>query len=148
MNEQLRAHVTRVGFDLQISRTAIAVLVYLNLLHQDKVGERSVVRYQYSTWQSRYIDQNWIVGFNGLQKRGLLTHHFSPYKHYHGKNLVECPAHDPRNLKDFYTITKAGQAVIVLLKEAGLYEEYAKAIIPAYQKREVDTKKYGSRVRI
>lgn len=141
MNEQLRAHVTRVGFDLQIAKTQIACLVYLNLLIEDKVGERQAVRYQYINWQSRYVDSNWVPAMSGLHKRGLTNHKWTPYKHYHpGKGIVECPSHDPRNLKDFYSITKAGYAVIVLLKEAGLYEEYAKAIIPAYPKELVRAK--------
>lgn len=112
MNDLLRDHVTRVGFDLSLGRTHVAGLVYLNE----------------SLAQRRYIPSNRVVsptarrafacfasGISGCISRGLVLHHYREDKRDDG-------------LKWHYTITRAGKLVIDLLKETGLYQEYADAL--------------------
>ncbi len=110
-NEALRAHVTRVGFDLTLGRTHIAALVYLN-----ESNERGT-----------YINTNkvsgpfgrafshFISGIRGCEDRGLTFHSYDP-------------AQKDTHTGNHYTITRAGELVIELLRESGLYAEYAGAL--------------------
>lgn len=112
VNEALRSHVTRVGFDLTLGKTHIAALVYLN--------ESIKQRRQFDT-RPRFGAPRafgfFASGARGLGERGLVVHHFKP---------------DVRNkgLGPHYTITKAGKLVVDLLKEAGIYQEYADSLQP------------------
>lgn len=107
MNERLRQHVTRVGFDLTLGKTHIAALVYLDYCIRHRVYLRTA---------SHTPFQWFATGARGLEERGLLVHHYEPREQR------------PKNAKDHlgrhYTITPAGKLVIGLLKEAGIWQEY------------------------
>lgn len=112
VNDALRDHVTRVGFDLSLGKTHVAALVYLDqCIKQDRYipankAESPAFRRMFSWFSS---------GIRGCCDRGLVVHHWSPGD----KN---------KGLRYHYTITTAGQYVIGLLAEAGIYQEFADAL--------------------
>lgn len=110
-NDLLRAHVTRVGFDLSLGKTHIAALVYLN----ECIKQRRYIQSNHASQWSRRAFANFATGMHGCQDRGLVIHHWNP-------------KHKNDGLKWHYTITKAGKIVIALLSEAGIYQEYADAL--------------------
>ena len=106
-NEVLRAHVTSTAFDLTLRKTHVAALVML----AEALATRKFV-------DSRHpMLRTWISAMDGLRNRGLITHSVA----YDAKGKTK------RGLHHHYTITKAGRLVISLLKEAGIYQEYADA---------------------
>jgi hypothetical protein len=112
-NELLRGHLTRVGFDLSLGRTHIAALVYLDQsIRQNK--QWHLAGYKISRSMGRAF-AHFATATSGLIERGLVVHHWDEKANKLGKG----------GLKPHYTITKAGQLVIGLLQESGLYEEYA-----------------------
>lgn len=111
-NEALRAHVTRVGFDLSLGRTHVAALVYLNESiaqgrHFHKI--EGPLRRTFALWAS---------GIHGCEVRGLTVHHYSP----------DAPRGIDVGLAPHYSLTRAGELVVELLRESGLYDEYAAAL--------------------
>lgn len=106
MNQALREHVTRVGFNLTLGKTHIAALVLIN-----EYWARDIEYHAHGApWSS------WITGVGGLQTRGLAWHQF------HDTRGI--PA-DKRPLpSEYYGITTAGQYVIGLLAEAGIWQDY------------------------
>lgn len=115
-NDLLRAHVTRVGFDLSMGKTHIAALVYLN----ECLRQKRYIPHNRTTVldPGRYrAFSHFASGIGGCCERGLVLHHYRADKK--GKN---------DGLKWHYTITRAGRLVIDLLKEAGIYQEYADAL--------------------
>jgi hypothetical protein len=126
MNEALRRHVTRIGFDLQLAKSHIAALVYLN-----EVGRR---RWNFAAVHAPrgYLPAHgrafghFATGALGLETRGLIEHH--PDSDGRAK-----PTWQDDGTMDLFsadwTITRAGRLVIDLLKESGLYDEFAQYLI-------------------
>lgn len=123
-NDLLRSHVTRVGFDLTLGKTHIAALVYLNESIRQKRYIATNVRHlrfpadpqsQLPARSHARAYAHFATGMHGLEDRGLVIHHYRPDK----RDTL---------LKWHFTITKAGKLVIELLKEVGLYQEYADAL--------------------
>lgn len=109
-NEALRAHVTRVGFDLTLGRTHIAALVYLNEsikrgCHFNTTKATGPLARSFSFFAS---------GMHGCEDRGLVVHHFDP---------VAQRSQEDVGLSPHFTITRAGELVVELLRESGLYAE-------------------------
>lgn len=111
-NDLLRSHVTRVGFDLSLGRTHIAALVLLN---EQMAQKRYISDRKVTDLSMRRAFSFFASGIGGCVSRGLVIHHYQPNK----RNST---------LKDHYTITKAGKLVIDLLRECGIYGEYAAAL--------------------
>ena len=130
VNEPLRAHVTRVGFDLSLGRTHVAALVWIDItIKLDRGGpwSRPAERHPRRNYQHHlgHAHANFKGGMHGLQDRGLVVW-TDPrtIKLPRGmQNFSELPA------RRIWRITPAGRLVIGLLKESGLYEEYAAALI-------------------
>lgn len=97
-NELLRAHVTRVGFDLTLGWTQIEAIVRVAEAHRTQKDVFTNMRY-------------WIAAVRGCIDRGLVV-----YKYAGGG----------KPLHKHYKLTRAGEMVIGLLRESGLYEEYAR----------------------
>lgn len=101
VNEELRAHVTRVGFDLSLGKLHVFWLV-------------AVAEQERSTWRTtpayKWYSEQFIKGYQGLYGRGLLRQSF-----------------DENGRPTGHELTTAGEAVVVLLKECGLYQEQVKA---------------------
>ena len=115
-NDLLRAHVTRVGFDLSLGKTHIASLVYLaECLRQRRYVPTG--RDHIASIGHRRAFSHFGSGIGGCIERGLVVHHYRADKK--GAN---------DGLKWHYTITPAGKLVVSLLKEAGIYQEYAAAL--------------------
>lgn len=121
MNDLLRAHVTRVGFDLSLGHTHVAALVELDLAFKNK-GRRPHVNVDRSI---HGIADMWITAVQGCERRGLVAHH------YNDRAAKRAQDRDVFDLRPHYTITPAGRLVLALLKEAGLYEEYARGLVAA-----------------
>ncbi len=111
-NDLLRSHVTRVGFDLSLGRTHIAAIVLLN---ESLTQRRYIPAHKTSDAAARRTFAWFASGLQGCCTRGLVIHHYRQDKRDGG-------------LKWHYTITRAGKLVIDLLKEAGIYQEYADAL--------------------
>jgi hypothetical protein len=109
MNEALRQHVTRVGFDLTLGKTHIAALVYLDVC----IRNRTYMRVDGRPWS------HFAGGVNGCIARGLVEHHYAGRPTRRGQ-IDHMGRH--------YTITKAGRLVRDLLKEAGIWQEYEAAL--------------------
>lgn len=118
-NVELRDYVQRSAFDLQLARTHIAALVYLDLAIRNVNARISTPRTVGANVWSHFAG-----GAAGLIRRGLVRHHYrEPVRDSRGHVTKTWP------LKHHYTITKAGRLMIGLLKEAGLYDEYAGQLI-------------------
>lgn len=135
VNESLRAHVTRIGFDLSLGRTHVAALVWLDVRlrwdRQHYPGGRLVAPEDRTprgpTGRQHPLGVafgNWTAGMHGLISRGLVIHTHP--------DTVALPAGvkrpDQLPFRTFFRITPAGVYVVELLKEAGLYDEYRAAI--------------------
>lgn len=138
MNEELRAHVTRVGFDLTLGKTHIAALVWLEELRAVgwDAGKLADTRISNNRQAHRLGFSHFVIGMRGLEDRGLLTHDVQtreqqiawsrkhPVRRLDNGSLTV--PHNPRVWK----LTKAGRAVVSLLKESGIYDEYADVLRP------------------
>jgi hypothetical protein len=115
-NGALRDHVTRVGFDLTLGRSHIAALVFLNeaLLRGEYINSNKAEP------SKRRIFALFAHAMGGCITRGLVIHHFDPSASRAGE----------KSMAPHYTITRAGELVVELLRETGLYEEYAVALPP------------------
>lgn len=117
MNKNLRDHVTRVGFNLSLARTHIAALVHLNESMERHIDARKV---SLPPSPLRHLFN--LPGMHGLIDRGLVIHHFNKRAQ---KNFLKP---EWQGMKHHYTITRAGELAIELLREAGLYDEYRSAL--------------------
>lgn len=120
-NEALRAHVTRVGFDMSLGKTHIASLVYLN----ECLAQRRYIASHHASGPLAKAFSWFATGMHGCEDRGLVVHHYQSTRDLPPKERVQA---ERQGLKRHYTITKAGRLVINLLKEAGIYQEYAEAL--------------------
>lgn len=116
MNPLLRDHVTRTGFDLSLTRGQIEALVWLN----ESIGKGGP-----RDW-STYPSGRWASHVGGLHRRGLTWHHYDQER-WRKATMAE---RDAAPVSDFYGITEAGQLVVGLLRETGLYEEAERALFP------------------
>lgn len=121
VNEALRGHVTRVGFNLTLTVGQISALIALDEAIRRKL--RGVPDAQTNTPWSYAINSNWVTGMHGLERRGLVNHHYDERYSYKGK------LHHLDHIGRHYKITKAGKLVIEILKEAGIYEEILPTLI-------------------
>ena len=125
MNESLRAHVTRVGFDLTLAKSAIAALVYIDQVLRNKRDALAVEEPR--TGPMRRTFALFAGGARSLIERGLITHTM-PAKGDAARAYVKDANEVPHYYwdEDTYQITEAGRLVIGLLHETGIYEEYAR----------------------
>lgn len=123
-NEALRQHVTRVGFDLTLAKSAIAALVSIDqVLKHDR--DRLAVEAPRTGPHAR-AHALFATGTRALIERGLLRHQMpkTPANRAYVQD-ADGTAHfywDPGTFR----ITRAGRLVIGLLHETGIYDEYAR----------------------
>ena len=111
-NEMLRAHVTGTAFALTLGKTHIAALVHLEeYLAADLTGWERAKQPRPTTPHLG----NFTTGASGLITRGLVTHTY-PASDKHWANLPFSAS---------WHITPAGRLVLALLKECGIWQEYA-----------------------
>lgn len=120
VNEALRAHVTRVGFDLSLGKTHIATLVWIDL--RLKTNVPTDPRFYPRAGRTHPVFRHHATGAHGLIDRGLVVN-IAEQRRKPGEAFGNMT---PRRV---WRITPAGRLVINLLKEAGIYQEYA-ALIP------------------
>jgi hypothetical protein len=130
VNEHLRAHVTRVGFDLSLARSHIAALVYIEELRRNKWDAARICERPRGGHPLARPFALFVSGARGLQDRGLLIHRMPtkspPVDFSRDPDGTPHILHDPRT----WRITPAGRHVLALLVEAGIYAEYASALAP------------------
>lgn len=131
MNGALRGHVTSTAFALTLGPTHIAALVLIDIQLQhdeppiDREANtlRTIDRPAYRPWNQ------FATGCHGLEARGLIDHICEREREPGENQLYMAPSR-------IWHITPAGEAVIVLLKESGLYAEYS-AQVPALTVRQL-----------
>jgi hypothetical protein len=122
VNDALREHVTSSKFTLTLGATHIAALVWIDWqllvnLNFDELSEQQSALVEPPRSHTLYRTFQLVVpGMHGLIQRGLVTH--------------TRPANRGVKPADIWTITTAGQMVVGLLKEAGIWQEYASALPP------------------
>lgn len=121
VNDALRNHVTRVGFDLTLGKTHVAALVYIDVMIRAsraqakvKTGRAYIDTRAVVDLNKRRAHSHFATGTSGLIERGLIVHLYQPA---FGQRT---PA-----FHRAFKITPAGRFAIGLLREAGLYDEYA-----------------------
>lgn len=119
VNEALRSHVTSAKFVLTLGATHIACLVRIERdLQRDRTIDEDLAAGIIRSWDPA-IGHPLRRAFRhgsaaGLIARGLITH--------------TMPAHRGWRPSQIWTITPAGWAVITLLREAGIWQEYTDAL--------------------
>jgi len=111
-NDMLRSHVTGIAFNLTLGKTHIAALVHLEEVLAHELTHGVASRSQLPRNPNL---GNFTTGASGLIARGLVTHQMPPARVYIGD----------KPFSDFWQITVAGRLVLDLLREAGIYQEYA-----------------------
>ena len=136
MNDLFREHVTSVGFSLTLGKTHIAALVELDHRLRLNLRDPFVSYGAYVEHRPRHLPRAFahsVTGHNGLIGRGLVEHiveaRRKPGERYGSMTPRRC-----------WRITPAGRMVINLLKEAGLYQEYA-AYLPPLPSSNAELKK-------
>lgn len=120
LNYSLRDHVTRTGFDLSLGKTHIAALVYIDQvlkINRPSLDPKTDQMHSLDTPRRRPWN-HFATGVHGLEERGLVVH-IAELRRKPGENVLHMT---PRRI---WRITPAGRLVIGLLKEAGIYQEYA-----------------------
>jgi hypothetical protein len=123
INENLREHVTNVGFSLTLGKTHIAALVRIDLQLKENLSTLEHLDKFDASPRWPHIFNYFVQGQSGLIERGLIQH-IIDIRRRPGESVS---AMRPRRI---WRITPAGRLVINLLKEAGIYQEYA-AMWPA-----------------
>lgn len=134
MNEQFSAHVTSTAFNLTLSKPMIRALVRQDLIRAHDYCTKGFQRRP----RGQASPDNYIATLHALEDRGLIVWSPRPLM-FRGENIR--PAVKRRMAKhdaviyeiqdpDLIKITRPGRLVISLLKEAGIYEDFAKDIRP------------------
>jgi hypothetical protein len=134
INPLLRDHVTSAAFVLSLGKTHVAALVRLDL---ELVAEVRINAFDLGPGEHRRLHRHDVTGMNGLIARGLVVHVYELNKHKYvvkpGDDSIYIAGAvdlDRMPLGQCWNITRAGQLVCGLLKEAGLYAEYAGPLLP------------------
>jgi hypothetical protein len=111
-NDMLRSHVTGAAFHLTLGKTHIAALVHLDevITYEELNGPAK----RHELPRNRHVG-NFVTGATGLLVRGLVTHTPPPPR----------TRMDNKPFGNFWQITPAGRLVLGLLREAGIWQEYA-----------------------
>ncbi len=111
-NDMLRSHVTGTAFHLTLGKTHIAALVHL----EEALAADLTIREQSTRPRpATPFLGNFSSGASGLIARGLVTHAYVQS----GVDISD------RAFSTFWQITPAGRLVLALLREAGVWQEYA-----------------------
>lgn len=121
-NDLLRSHVTGAAFHLTLGKTHIAALVHLEERLASDLNAWEHIKRPRST--TPHLG-NFTSGASGLIARGLVTHTY-PASNAHW-------ADEP--FSTFWQITPAGRLVLELLREAGIWDEYATQPAPSGSER-------------
>lgn len=134
INEALRAHVTSAKFVLTLGATHIAALVGVErrlrdnrTLEEELASGQLLIRNPAQAHPLRRAFRHDTTGMAGLIARGLVVHHH-PHEGGHPDGWTRVKP------SEYWTITPAGWAVVTLLQQAGIWQEYADAL-PAVPER-------------
>ena len=119
-NPTLRGYVTRVSFDLSLSHTQVEALVWLDLMRHHPMSERPrnpAIRFPIAH------DSTWFVSAaRKLEAKGLVVHRFRK-------------GDATQTWNEIWSFTRAGDLMVDLLHEAGLYEDVASRMPEIEQRR-------------
>lgn len=136
INEALRAHVTSAKFVLTLGGTHIAALARIVADLADDRSTDDMLKDNRAGRPLRQVDPPVghplrsafrAPGVGGLITRGLVTHTM-PYPRGKRRDTGDWRP------SEIWHITEAGHAVITLLREAGIWQEYAGALAPELPK--------------
>jgi hypothetical protein len=113
-NDLLRAHVTGTAFHLALGKTHIAALVHLEEVLGYEEANGPATRSALPRNSTPHLG-NFTTGAAGLMARGLVSHTMPPPR----------VRTDNKPFAEFWQITPAGRLVLALLREAGVWQEYA-----------------------
>lgn len=126
MNQDLRNHVTSVAFHLSLSQGQVAVLVWLNeAIERDWVirSHRPLAERGRGPQSIPMALDQFVMPVKALERKGLVEHCYyegdAPERHKRGERIAT---------PDVYRITAAGELVVGLLREAGLYTDVLRQI--------------------
>lgn len=105
-NQQLHEYVTSGVFTMVLHKSHIALLEHVYLFQNRTMMEASITGHG-----SPLLRRTWVPASHSLQSRGLILHRPEDGMLSNGTKL-----------RDVYKLTKAGQLMIELLKEAGLLD--------------------------
>jgi hypothetical protein len=123
-NQALRQYVTRVSFDMSLSNNQIETLVYLDLMRHCEESDRSLYAQSREAPYGHPIAHEgryFVAGANKLKQKGLVEHEYREDQKA------------TQTWNEIWRFTRAGDLVVELLKEAGLYAEVA-ARMPRIEK--------------
>jgi hypothetical protein len=132
VNEAFRSHVTSTTFVLTLGASHIAALAHVahelkrnRSIEEDLKNKTIDRRAKPRSGPLRRAFAHSATGMNGLVSRGLVIHH-------HLREEDRQPGKWTGHLKptDIWTITRAGELVIELLTEAGIWQEFADVLPP------------------
>lgn len=120
VNAALREHVTSVGFSLTLTKSQLRGLVFLALCHSGRIND---------SYYPDHGERGWYVtAAKGLIVRGLVEHVYPP-RWFKGSESEwkNRDTHKGRPITpaDFYLLTQAGDLVVQLLAQAGLFTDIA-----------------------
>lgn len=142
-NEMFRDHVTSAGFVLTLGRTHLAALIRLDLelaanVRTTMAGPKgSIIKGDPSMERLHRHD---VTGYAGLISRGLIRHVYEENKHRYrdkraserqGRDVID---HQRMPVGEQWEITRAGRLVVDLLRECGLYADYAGPLGPLIER--------------
>lgn len=107
VNETFRQWTRGVSFVLSMGKTQVATLVAIHTSQNmaDHIGSH------------HKLLRNWVGAVSGLRDRGLVLHHA------YETTEASIAARAKKKFSAFYELTAAGEHVVGLLKEAGVYQE-------------------------
>lgn len=112
VNNLLRSHVTGAAFHLTLGKTHIAALVHLE---EKLAADLTANEYVKQPREKTPHLGNFTTGAAGLVARGLVAHTY-PTSGAHWAD---------ERFSAYWQITPAGRLVLQLLREAGIWQEYA-----------------------
>lgn len=112
INSDLREYATNIGFNMTLTKTQVRLLVILNHFGG------------FVAWvQNGLYGGDYVSPFRALERRGLVMVRECKCK----KPYKQVPRHGPRCTRD-HVLTRAGELMIELLKEAGVYQDTIKLL--------------------
>lgn len=130
MNEAFRDHVTSTAFVLHLGKTQIAAIVRLDL---ELAAEISLDYRAVRQSPVASLHRCDVTAIKGLEARGLVEYVWPLHEHkYKGPDgiRINSPEYLNHPRSEVHRLTRAGELVCQLLRECGLYQDYAGPLLP------------------
>lgn len=114
INTALRQWARGIQFNVAMGRRQVFCLVHAHL-SQEMIGE--------GVGEDHRHLRNWVTSAHCLQDRGLLNCHVWKNDQLRRRSTSDNPQITRPKYKELWEVTRAGELVVGLLKEAGIYDE-------------------------